>query len=119
MEVEKILWPDGKADALTIDAPEAAGHEVSIENTMNFITVTGLTAATTLNFVVAPEINAGAIVKLKVVQGGTGRNVTMGTGVKSPNLTGVANDVDQILMIYDGVELVAMGDAWYKSTNAA
>lgn len=114
----KIKYPMGTADVITVDAPTAGGHELTIDNNLEIIKLTGLTAATTINFAFANLLEAGARVVLDVVQGATGRNVTLGTGAKAPVLTGVASDRDSIELIYDGTELIATGP-WVKTVDAA
>lgn len=108
----------GEASVRIIDAPTAAGQTVTIDNNLDVIKLTGLTANTTINFAVADNLEAGARVILDVVQGATGRNVTLGTLAKAPVLTGVNLDRDVIELVYDGAEFIAVA-AWVKIVDAA
>jgi len=118
MATTNLKAPFAAPDFRTIDAPTAAGQEIEINSNNSYIKLTGLTGATTLNLSVGDELEAGARLVLEVVQGGTGRNVTLGDNMEAPNLTGVASDVDNIELIYDGSDFRALS-GWYKIVDAA
>lgn len=113
-----IKAPFGKPDYRTVDAPTAAGQDLAINSNDTVIKLTGMTGATTINAVADDQLEAGARLVVHAVQGGTGRNVTLGTGFTGPNLTGVANDEDLVEFVYDGTNFVALS-AWYKVVDAA
>ena len=110
-----IKWPFGYATKL---APAAAAtHDIEIENNKTFISLTGLAQATTVNLTADVELEAGAEVIIDVVQGGTGRNVTLGDNIVAPDLTGVANDRDKITLVWNGT--AGVGGSWDKVIDAA
>lgn len=113
-----IKAPFGNPDFQSIDAPTAAGQAIAINSNDTYIKVTGLTGATTLTLTINPDLKPGARLVLDVIQGSTGRNVTLSTGMTAPALTGVASDNDIIEMIYDGTTFRALS-AWYKVVDAA
>lgn len=115
--IEDVI-PTGDVSVRTINAPTAAGQTITVSNQLDIIKLTGLTGATTLNFVAGSLLENGAKVVLDVVQGATGRDVILGTGVVGPTLTGVADDRDTIELVYNGTEFIAI-NAWVKIVDAA
>lgn len=109
-----VRYPMGPVTKL---APaHAVTHDITIENT-TFLKLTGLAAAITVNLAAADGLEPGTEVHIDVVQGGTGRNVTLGTNIVAMDLTGVANDRDTILLKWNGTEFI--GGAWAKVVDAA
>jgi hypothetical protein len=79
--------------------------------------LTGLSAATIVNLIPASDLEPGTEVHIDVVQGGTGRNVSLEDNIVAPDLTGVANDRDTITLKWNGTEFI--GGAWAKVVDAA
>jgi hypothetical protein len=106
--------------AAATEAVTGTGGSVEVEDHLTIITLSSLTGAATLNCTAGDTLTVGAMVIVKVVQGATGRNVTMGTLFDSSvaDLTGVANDTDIITCFYDGTSLVGITD-WVKIVDAA
>lgn len=101
----------------TVNAP-AVTYNFTHTDHDEYLRLTGLTGATTINLAADADLQVGATLTVEVVQGGTGRNVVLGTGITGDDLTGVANDVDVLVFKY-----VSTG-AWvcisnYKTVNAA
>ncbi len=116
--VETALKAMNTGDVSTINAPTAAGQTITHSDNNQYVKLTGLTAATTINMAAGSELAIGAEITIDVVQGGTGRNVVLGTGIVGDDLTGVANDRDVLILKYVAT------DTWvcvsnYKTVNAA
>ncbi len=110
-----VKFPFGEASS---SAPaHAATHNIDITNQLTVLKFTSLAAAITINLLPSSELEVGAEVLIDVVQGGTGRNVTLGDNVVAPDLTGVANDRDTIRLMWNGTEFI--GGAWDKVVDAA
>ena len=82
------------------------------------IRLSGLTGATTINLTAGADLAIGSDLIIEVTQDGTGRDLVFGTGITADTLTGVANDVDVVILKYVAV------DTWIlisnvKSVNAA
>lgn len=108
-----VKFPFGPAESL---APaHTATHNITIENMRTHIKLSP-TAAITINLSAGANLEVGAEVLIDVVQDGTGRNVTLGTGIVAPDLTGVANDRDTIRLEWNGTEFI--GGAWAKVVDA-
>lgn len=113
--MQKVKYPFGDATRLT--PAHAATHNITIENQLTFIKLTGMTGAPTINLTPGADLEPGAQVVIDVVQGATERNVTLGTNIVALDLTGVANDRDRITLTWDGAEFI--GGAWQKIVDAA
>lgn len=105
-------------DGATVVALSATGT-VTVTDTKTVVLVTGLGAAATITLATDTEVHEGSEVIIRVVQGGTGRNVTLaGVAANTPALTGVANDIDTLSLVYTGTEWVPT-TAWQKTHDAA
>lgn len=110
-----VKYPFGPATKL---APaHVAVHSITIENQLTFITLAGMSAATEVDLTPAADLEPGAEVIIDVVQGATGRNVTLDANIVALDLVGVANDRDTITLTWNGTAFV--GGAWEKVIDAA
>lgn len=110
-----VKYPFGKATKL---APAyAAVQAITIDNQLTFLTLAALTGACELDLTAGDDLEAGAEVVIDVIQGATGRNVTLDANIVAPDLVGVANDRDTITLKWDGTAFV--GGAWAKVIDAA
>lgn len=118
--MDGINFPFGKADV--VDLGDAATYSVDINNTLTIVKRTGGLgqAVTSLQLVANKDLMDGSTVIIDIAQGGTGRNVTLGTNCTGPALTGVANDRDVITLTYDAAaaKFVARS-VWQKIVDAA
>jgi len=116
-----IKYPFGPCDEQSL--ADAATMTQTINNTLTIISRAGGfgQAVTGLSLLAAQDLPAGAKVIVRIAQGATGRNVTFGAAgstVTAPVLTGVANDVDTISLVYDGSAFLAE-TVWQKVVDAA
>jgi hypothetical protein len=111
----KTKYPFGPADKL---APaHTAVHSITIENQLTFITLQGMTAAIEVDLTPGADLEVGAEVVIDVIQGATGRNVTLDAAIVAPDLVGVNLDRDTITLRWNGTAFV--GGAWAKVVDAA
>jgi hypothetical protein len=101
-----------------VSAVPATTYAYTHEDQDEVLLLSGLTGATTINLTAGSDLQVGASLTIEVTQGGTGRNLVFGTGITADALTGVANDVDVVILKYTAV------DTWklisnVKSVNAA
>lgn len=96
---KRILWPAGAPDHQTPDY--AATIELAIYDNLTIVDMPTLTGAPTVNLTADAELRNGAQVIINVDQDGTGRNVTWGSSVEGDDLSGVANDKDTVVMVYN------------------
>jgi hypothetical protein len=110
-----VKFPFGPATKL---APaHAAVHSITIENMLTFLTLSGLAAAIEIDLAAAADLEPGAKVVIDVIQGATGRNVTLDANIIAPDLVGVNLDRDTITLTWNGTAFV--GGAWAKVIDAA
>jgi len=118
-----INWPFAAADSQ--DLTDSDSVTLQINNAFTIVqSDTGdiSQAITELNVDANDELPVGSILIILIEQGSTGRNVTMGDEfdtVHAPNLTGVANDKDLLVMYWTGTVWVAVTAAWQKILDAA
>ncbi len=117
-EANQVSYPFGDADVQELN-PGAETIEVTVEN-MKTILEVAPTGAATIDLAVSKSQRKGAELIIEVTQPATGRNITLGEGfaTNAPNLTGVANDVDVLVLVYDGEVYKAVG-TWQKVVDAA
>lgn len=113
-------YPFGNLDW---QAPAAATGTVAleIETQDTVIYLSAMAGAVTLNLTVEDSVRRGARLRIIAVQNATGRNVTLGTGFitnGAADLTGVANDIDVMELIYDGSQFIST-QTWQKVYDAA
>lgn len=115
-----VKYPFGEGVTKTIVHADFASSVV-IDSNKVFIDATVSSAAVTLNLDIDSEMPDGAEIMLRVTQGATGRNVTLGTGfhASAPDLTGVASDVDSLCFEYWGGAYIQKTAAWQKLVDAA
>lgn len=114
-----IKYPFGAAE---VEAVSGSGAKaITVKDNLTIIEAASLTGAATLNLTFETGLEKGAKMVIHVVQDGTGRNVTLGTGfaASAPDLTGVANDEDIIELWYNGTAMVPLTAAWNKIVDAA
>lgn len=94
---------------------------ISIDNTFTYLTIAPAGAITALNLTLDSELPVGSVLFIEVNQGGSGADVTPGTGfdASAPTLTGVANDTDVLELVFNGSAFVPKTAAWNKIVNAA
>ena len=117
-EAKQVSYPFGHADVQEL-APGAETIKVVVDNIKTILKV-GPTGAATINLAVAKSQRIGAELVIEVTQPTTGRNINLGEGfaTSAANLTGVANDVDVLTLVYDGVEYRPTS-TWQKVVDAA
>lgn len=116
---DKILYPFG--DAEVIAPASAAVYSVDITNRLSLLNLSP-TVAGALNLVADDQLPVGSVVYATVTQGATGRNITIGVAgdtITAPALTGMANDVDTIELVWTGTKWQAKTAAWQKIIDAA
>ena len=92
----------------------------TITNAFTYINLAGLTGAVTLNLTLDGKLLTGSRIFIRVLQGGTGQNVVLGTGFASgllaavQTLTGVLNNENTIECVYDGTSFRPTG-AWQRT----
>lgn len=114
-----IRHPFGAMAAITMVHADFASA-VAINNGVTNIDATLSTGAVTLDLAIDADLPDGAILRVKVSQGATGRNLTLGTGfaTDAADLTGVANDVDTRTFILVGGIFQPL-TLWEKIVDAA
>jgi len=121
MTEANIKFPFGAADVQALE--DAATMMQTINNTLTLVSRAGGfgQAVTGLSLLAAQDLLKGSKVIVRIAQGATGRNVTFGSAgstVTAPVLTGVANDVDTITLVWNGSAFVAE-TVWQKVVDAA
>lgn len=113
-----LLWPYGKTapdrQALAIDGNKT----ISVFDRLTVVDGT-ITAAATLVLSISAETPDGALLVLNLDQDATGRNITLGTGFVGNGVTGVANDKDTVLAIYNKSAGTFRVVSQYKTIDAA
>ena len=97
----------------------AAVITLAVYDNLTIVEMPGLTANTTINLTIDPEIRPGARLLINVDQDATGRNVAFGTGLIGDGLTGVANDKDTIEAVYNKADGAFRVTNIHKTTDAA
>jgi hypothetical protein len=95
--------------ASTVNAPAVTYAFIQTDQD-EYLKLTGLTGATTINLTADADIQVGATLTIDVVQGATGYNLVLGTGIVGADLTGVANDRDVLVLKYTGTEWVLLSN---------
>ena len=102
-----INSPFGAATAVTIEATGTTA--LTISNDVTYVeTLPTLTGNATLNLTLSSELNAGAMLFLKVKTTAT-ETFTFGTGIDAPTVTGVAGKTWTQGFWYDGTTFLPMG----------
>lgn len=104
---EKVLWPFGKADSLTVSEADLA-NPVAISNNMTVLATATLTANKTLSLDISSQLNVGALLVVKVKTTAT-ETLAFGTSIDAPTITGVAGKTKTQAFVYDGSIFVATG----------
>ena len=122
MQDHKIKFPFGAAPIEAI-GDAAVPDTITIQNTKTIVRKTGgfAQAVTALSLLAAGDLMVGSEVIVRIEQGATGRNVTFGSAgsaITAPALTGVANDIDVITLVWDGSAFKAT-TTWLKVYDAA
>ncbi|ELR69169.1 hypothetical protein C900_05365 [Fulvivirga imtechensis AK7] len=115
--MDTIKFPYGPASLETPDS--AAAISVDIKNTKTYVQISP-TESVTLDLVASDELMVGSEVHVDIIQDATGRALAFGnTGdtIVAPDLAGVANDRDTILLQWNGTAFV--GGVWAKVVDAA
>lgn len=103
-----VKYPFGAALFNTVAS--AATIALDVENSLQHTTI-ALEEAATINVTPAAGLEPGAILVLKVSSDGTARDLTLGTGITGPALSGVINKTKVVSFIYDGSNFVQMAAA--------
>lgn len=109
MAVEKISWPMGKADVVTL--PYAATQAVEITNRFTILVFAILTGDTTLNLTIDSEVEEGSMLLIQVPATNNADDLTLGTGIDGPAIVGVATKTKTQLFIHNGTLFVPAGAA--------
>lgn len=118
---DTMRWPFGKADVI-IPALTSGAVAATVNNSRTRILMNALTGVVSgLNLTLDAGLEDGDELIVDVVQGRTGRDVTLGTGFLGPVLTGVALDRDTLEFVFVKTEqlYVAKQAAWNKIVDAA
>lgn len=118
MSDERILAPFGAPDR---QAPAFADPlALTVYDRLTIIDL-AVTATVTINLTVDAETPDGAMLIINVDQDATGRDVTLGTGflAGSTGITGIADDKDSILAIYDASAGTFRVVSIHKTVDAA
>jgi hypothetical protein len=113
----KVKYPFGAADRLT-PVPVAGAVELTIDNQLTFVSLSGLTEETEISLNPSADLEPGATVIIDVQQGieTDEQDVVFGDDIVAPALTGVFDDRDKITLTWNGVEW--LGGVWEKIVNA-
>lgn len=114
-------FPFGAADVQNVT--DAATSTISIVDTFTIVNNgNGLSqAVTALSIDAVGDVQIGAKIMFDLLQGATGRNVTFGSAgdtIVAPVLTGVANDRDVLVLVWNGTDWAAETAAWNKIVDA-
>lgn len=102
-----INSPFGAAGTITIEATGTTAATIS--NAITYVeTLPTLTGNATLNLTLSSELNAGALLHLKVKTTAT-ETFTFGTGIDGPVVTGVAGKTWCQSFWYDGTIFLPCG----------
>lgn len=103
---QTIRYPFGEAD---VQSPaSAATIAVSVTNSKTIVNLS-LDTAATVNVTIDEDLPTGAELHLKITSDGTGRDVTCGTNLTGPVISGVASKTKVASFVYDGSAFVASG----------
>lgn len=116
---QRIKYPFGEATVINDLQDLDTLAPAAIWNNLTIIKVPALGQNATLNLTLDSELEDGALLKIDMNQGATGRNLTLGTGFVGSGITGVANDKDTIEAVYDSVEAAFRVSSNFKSVDAA
>jgi len=105
-DTKYIKFPFGDADVQALD--DGATLALEVNNTKTIATVS-LSQAATLNVTPNAELPAGSELHLKVTSDGTGRDVTLGTNITGPTLSGTASKTKVATFVYDGSAFLQSG----------
>jgi len=102
-----INAPFGSAGTISIEATGTTAATIS--NAVTYVeTLPTLTGNATLNLTVGSEVNAGAMLHLKVKTTAT-ETFTFGTSIDGPTVTGVAGKTWTQSFWYDGTTFLPCG----------
>ena len=107
-ENEAVRWPFGKAKEIVI-AVFAATMTQAIADRMTVLSLPQLTSSATLNVTPGAEQLVGDLLMVKVPALTNGFNLTLGTGIDAPVITGVAGKTQQQLFMFTGLAFTAVG----------
>lgn len=116
-----VRYPFGAADAKSVE--DAATSTIDIVDLFTIVdNANGLSqAVTALSIDNDQGLPAGATIMFDLLQGATGRNVTFGGAgntIVAPVLTGVANDRDVLVLVWNGTDWAAQTATWNKIVDA-
>ena len=112
-----VLWPIGDPDVQSpLFAPVIS---LNVYDNLTIVNMPGLTANTTIDLVIDPEIREGARLLINVDQDATGRDVALGNGFLGDGLIGVPNDRDTIEAVYNKEDGAFRVTNIHKTTDAA
>lgn len=101
--VQEVLFP--VCDVRTVDLAAA----VAVQQMVSVIDLGTLSANGTLNLAIDAQVSKGAVLRIKAASDGTGRSVTLGTGLEGPAMGGTANKTKVQSFLYDGSVFSPMG----------
>lgn len=103
MDANKILYPFGAADSITVDA-SVASHDITVENRKTLLSLAP-TQDTTINFTADEELPVGSEVELLVDTGGTAFTLTIGGASVANSVTlaeQTVNGFANVCYVFDG-----------------
>lgn len=105
---DKVRYPFGAADALSLTATGA--QALSIDNQMTVVdgVTTEATGNRTINLTVNSLVKAGARIFCKLKTNGT-ETTAFGTTMSGATITGVAGKTKCVEFVYDGTNFVEAG----------
>jgi hypothetical protein len=105
---DKVRYPFGAADALSLTATGA--QALSIDNQMTVVdgVTTEASGNRTINLTVNSLVKAGARILFKLKTNGT-ETTAFGTTMSGATLTGAAGKTKNVEFVYDGTNFVEAG----------
>jgi len=103
----EVVFPTSEKQTV---AP-AAVIEVDVERTSTVVDLGELAEAATLNLTIGADVPVGAVLVVKAKSDATARDITLGTGLTGPAISGVISKTKSMSFIYDGISFIAMSAA--------
>lgn len=112
----EINSPFGDADLQILSAGGA--QAITVNNHLTILKSVSVEAVMTINLTLNAGLRQGALLIVDLLQdSGAGDDVTFGTGMTGPVLTGVASDRDIVTFYFDGTAFIQISNL--KAIDAA
>lgn len=100
-------YPFGPADHQTVTPSATVALTIVNDKTILDFNA-ALSAGMTINLTIDSEVKKGATLSVKALSDGTARNVTCGTGMTGPGITGTISKTKSAIWEYNGTTFVQM-----------